>query len=244
MDVKVFITCLADTFYLDVARSLRNVLKKVGVGTTCPPGQTCCGQPMFNAGYFKDARTAACHFIDIYKDIDGDIISPSASCTAMVKEHYPRLFKDDPIMLKESLAISGRIYEFTEYLIKVAKIDLAGMKARFEDSVTFHQSCHFRHLGITDEPANLIKQIGGIEYRPLERIDQCCGFGGTFSVNYPHISKKMVADKVECIRATGASYLVYADAGCAMNILGYANKIGNPVKGLHIAQLIDMATGE
>ncbi|MBI9016158.1 MAG: (Fe-S)-binding protein [Phycisphaerae bacterium] len=244
MDTNVFVTCLADTFYPQAARSVTNLLHKMKIKVSCPPGQTCCGQPMYNAGYFKDARKAAQSFIDLFGNTEGPIICPSASCAAMVKVHYPKLFKDDPVMAKKADVLSGRIYEFTEYLVKYAKINLADLNAEFNDSVTFHQSCHFRHLGVTDEPMNLIKQIKNINYIPLQRMDQCCGFGGTFSVNYPHISKKVVADKVKCIHESGASWLIYADAGCAMNILGYANKTDQPIKAMHIAELIDKATGD
>jgi L-lactate dehydrogenase complex protein LldE len=243
MNATIFTTCLGDTFYPDIVCSMERVFAKLGSTITAPKNQTCCGQPMFNAGYFKQTKKAARHFIDVFSKTEGPIVSPSASCTAMVRCHYPMLFEQEPETLEKAMEIASRIYEFTEYLTKELNVDLSEHKAAFNDSVTFHQSCHFRHLGITDEPANLIEQISGIKYILLPRIEQCCGFGGTFSVNYPHISKKMVADKVKCIHESGANYLVYADAGCAMNITGYAHKIKKPIKSLHIAELIDIATG-
>jgi L-lactate dehydrogenase complex protein LldE len=244
MNGTVYITCLGDTFYTDIVKAMRRVLGQFGVDTACPPGQTCCGQPMFNAGYFKDAAKAAAHFIDVFGEMDGPIICPSASCTAMVRDQYPILFKDDPKMLAKANKVAARTFEFTEFVVKELKVDLTDFNAAFDASVTFHYSCHFRHLNMTDEPAELIKQIKGIEYIPLKRMDQCCGFGGTFSVNYPHVSEKMVEDKVKCIRETGAEWLIFADAGCAMNITGYASKSGQPIKAMHIAELIDKAIGE
>lgn len=243
MNATAFITCLGDTFYTDIAAATRRVLKKLGVDTDCPNDQTCCGQPMFNAGYFKDASKAAKHFIKVYENSDCPIICPSASCTAMIREHYPMLFEDDPKMLAKAKQVGERTFEFTEFLVKQLNVDLSQFNASFDDSVTFHQSCHFRHLGITDEPVNLIKQIEGINFIPLERIDQCCGFGGTFSVNFPHISQRMVDDKVKCFHRTGANWFIFADAGCAMNITGYAQKTDRPIKSMHIAQLIDTAMG-
>ena len=243
MDVNVFITCLADTFYPSAARAMVNVLGKLGVNVLVPPAQTCCGQPMFNAGYFDRSLAVARHFVKVFSDTSGPVVIPSFSCAAMIRVHYLRLFENDPDYLKKAKALAGRTYEFCEFLVKGLNVNLADYDAQFDDSVTFHRSCHSRTLGLANEPVDLIKQISGADYIPLGRIEQCCGFGGTFSVNYPHISKAIVEDKLRRVRQTGAGWLIFADAGCAMNITGYANRINQPIKAMHIAELIDRSLG-
>lgn len=243
MKATVFVTCLADTFYPSAAWAMVVVLERLGYRPTCPGDQTCCGQPMFNAGHFDASQAVARHFVKVFKDTAGPIIAPSGSCVAMVRHHYPRLFRDDARLRAEAEKVARRTYEFSEFLVKHANVDLADMGARFDDSVTYHFSCHFRPLGLTDEPVRLIQQIGEIDYRPLERLDQCCGFGGTFSVHMPHLSKGLVEDKVRCVLATQANWLVFSDAGCVMNITGYANRIGTPLRALHLAELIERSLG-
>jgi len=243
VQINIFVTCLADTFYPQAAKAMLKVVERLGWSWKCPTSQTCCGQPMFNAGYFDQARKAAKHFIKVFDDTEGDIICPSGSCAAMIRHQYARLFQDDAAWLDRAGKLAGRTFEFSEYLVKKAALDLTGLSARFDDSVTYHYSCHLRPLGVTDEPIRLINQIGGIDYRPLPRMEQCCGFGGTFSINYPHISETLVRDKVDAVLSTGANWLIFSDAGCAMNITGYANRIGKPFKAMHLAELIAKSLG-
>jgi L-lactate dehydrogenase complex protein LldE len=216
-----------------------SVLEKLGFGVSCPAAQTCCGQPMFNAGYFDQSREVARYFLETFGNTNTLIIAPSSSCAAMVRKHYPKLFENEPEWLEKAQQVANRTYEFCEFLTKKLNIDLAGLNARFNGSVTFHRSCHYRELEITDEPISLIKQIAGIKYVPLENIEQCCGFGGTFSVKFPHISEGMVREKVQAIKKTNADWVIFGDAGCVMNITGYASRIGEPIKAMHIAELID-----
>jgi len=243
MNAAVFVTCLGDTFYPGAVRAAVRVLRKLGVNVACPPKQTCCGQPMYNAGYFDRARPVARHFIDVFKETEGPIVAPSSSCAAMVRKHFPRLFRDDLKYLRAAKAVGERTFEFCEFLVHHLDLDPNQFGAYLEESVTFHYSCHFRALGIRNEPVKLIQSIPGVRYIPLERMDECCGFGGTFSLNFPHVSGAMVADKVQSILDTGAGCLVFADAGCAMNITGYANRINQPIRAMHIAELIDRALG-
>ncbi len=243
MPMNIFVTCLGDTFYPRAVESMIKVLERLGYGWECPRDQTCCGQPMFNAGYFDPARQAARHFIEVFEKSDDKIVCPSASCAAMVRHHYPRLFEDDPAWLGRAKKVADRTFEFAEFLAKVVDLDLMKLSARFAGSATYHFSCHLRPLGIAEEPIRLIQQIQGLEYRPLTRMDQCCGFGGTFSINFPHLSKAMVDEKVQNILATGAEWLIFSDAGCAMNITGYANRIGKPLKAMHLAELIARSVG-
>lgn len=239
----LFVTCLADTFYPGAAEALRRVMGKLGFDMACPLDQTCCGQPFFNAGYFDRARKVATRFLRAFEKTQGPIVAPSSSCAAMVREHYPALFEAQPELHARALAIGKRTFEFSEFLVNELRVDLSRYGARFEGSVTFHYSCHYRALGVTTEPIDLIKQIGGLEYIPLENLESCCGFGGTFSLNFPHVSREMVADKVRAIKDTGAEGLIFADPGCALNITGYAHRIGVPLKAIHLAELIDRALG-
>jgi L-lactate dehydrogenase complex protein LldE len=243
MDLTLFVTCLGDTFYPGAVRSALNVLRRLGFKVAVPHDQTCCGQPMFNAGYFDQARVVARRFLDVFVTTAGPIVTPSSSCAAMIREHYPRLFRDDPGNLERARSVGSRTYEFSQFLVQRIGVNLAALGARFEGSATFHRSCHFRPLGVVDEPVDLIRQIDGLDYRPLERMEQCCGFGGTFAVNFPHVSERMTEDKLACIERTGADRLIFADAGCAMNLTGYASRVGRPLEAMHIAELIDRSLG-
>jgi len=243
MNTALFVTCLGDTFYPDAVEATVDVLSRLGCSVDCPPGQTCCGQPMFNAGYFDQARSVARHFVKVFAETTGPIIAPSSSCAAMVRNHFPRLFRDSADELALAEAVGERTFEFCEYLVKHLDVDLAAMGARFDGSVTFHCSCHFRELGLWDEPVDLIGRIPGLRYVPLENIDHCCGFGGTFSVNFPHVSGRMAADKVRAVEATGADWLVFADPGCAMNLTGFANRQGRPLRAMHVAELVRRSLG-
>jgi L-lactate dehydrogenase complex protein LldE len=244
MRVNLFVTCLADTFFPGIPEATERVLEKLGHEMHCPLDQTCCGQPMFNAGYFEEARSLARAFVRVFRKTEGPIVAPSSSCAAMVRVHYPRLFQDHPAELEAAEEVGRRTFELTEFLVRHLQVNLADHGARFEDSVTFHRSCHFRALGIEHEPEALINQIAGLRYVPLPDIDRCCGFGGTFSLAFPHVSRSMAAEKLACIQKTGARWLVFADSGCAMNLAGYARRVGAKLETLHIAQLIDRALGE
>ncbi len=243
METALFVTCLGDTFYPEAVEATAGVLGRLGCKVACPPRQTCCGQPMFNAGYFDQARSVARHFVEVFSATTGPIIAPSSSCAAMVRVHFRRLFEDSPGELARAEEVGERTFEFCEYLVKHLDVDLAAMGARFDGSVTFHCSCHFRQLGLWDEPIELIRRIPGVRYMPLEKIDQCCGFGGTFSVNFPHVSGRMAEDKVRSIEAAGADWLVFADPGCAMNITGYANRQGLALRAMHVAELVQRSLG-
>ena len=181
-NVDLFVTCLADTFYPECAKATVSVLKRLGFNISCPSGQTCCGQPMYNAGYFDQSKEVARHFVKVFGDSDNLIIAPSSSCAAMVKFHYLELFKDEPAWLEKAKQVASRTYEFCEFLVEL-DVDWKQFDMKFDESVTFHRSCHYRSLDITDEPISLIKQIPGINFIPLENIEQCCGFGRPVTLN-------------------------------------------------------------
>lgn len=238
-NIDLFVTCLSDTFYPECAKATASILKRLGFTISCPSKQTCCGQPMYNAGYFDQTKEVARYFLNIFGDSDNLIIAPSSSCAAMIKLHYIKLFKDEPIWLEKAQQVASRTYEFCEFLVRELDVDWKQFDMQFDESVTFHRSCHYRSLNITDEPISLIHQIPGIKFIPLDNIEQCCGFGGTFSVKFPHVSKHMVEEKYQAIEKSNADWLIFGDAGCSMNITGYANRIGKPIKAMHIAELLE-----
>jgi L-lactate dehydrogenase complex protein LldE len=139
--------------------------------------------------------------------------------------------------------VVSRTYEFVEFLDKVLKVDFGKFKLGAPQDVTYHYTCHLRGIGVKDEGVKLLRQIGNVDFRPMEKTDQCCGFGGTFAVKYPAISGAIVEDKVQCIEATGARTLICNDAGCTMNISGMCHRRGVAVQTKHIADLMAEAMG-
>lgn len=237
--ITLFIQCLVDTLYPEAGEAMVRLFDRLGVSMDCPTDQTCCGQPAFNSGYWTEARTAAKRFIEIFEN-SGPIVCPSGSCVDMVRNHYPALFKDNPRWLERANAVAGQTYELTEYLVDVLGIEDVG--ASFQGKVTYHDSCHLnRNLGISAQPRKLISNISGCSLVEMKDSTRCCGFGGTFSVNYPDISTAMAEEKVQNIMASGADAVTGCDISCLMNIQGIVNRRNYPLKVLHIAQLLAAA---
>lgn len=240
MRVSLFVTCLTDQFYPEVAVAVVRVLNRLGVAVDFPKAQTCCGQPAMNSGYLDEARSVAAHMLDVFETSEA-VVTPSGSCCAMVREHFPHLFEYQPAMHERAMRLAEKTFDFVEYLEKILKIDWSVWNLHYDAVATYHYSCHLRGIGMTNEAVKLLGKINGIEYLPLEKLEQCCGFGGTFAVKYGDISGAMVADKVACIAATGANVLVCNDGGCGMNIAGACRRLGVPVEMKHIAQILDEA---
>jgi L-lactate dehydrogenase complex protein LldE len=241
-NVALFITCLTDQFYPHVGVAVTKLLEHFGCRVEFPKAQTCCGQPFFNNGFHPETRKLAERFIEIFEPYDY-IVTPSGSCCAMVREQYEYLLKDDKKWAERMHKVTHRTYEFVEFLDKVLKVDFSQFKLPETEPITYHYTCHLRGIGVKDEGVKLLRQIGNVDFRPLEKVDQCCGFGGTFATKYPAISGAIVEDKVKCIAGTGAATLVCNDAGCTMNISGMCHRQGVPVKTRHIAELMADAMG-
>jgi L-lactate dehydrogenase complex protein LldE len=232
----LFIQCLVDTHYPEVAEAMVSVLRRLGISLTCPGDQTCCGQPAFNSGYRRQARIAAQHFIEVFEDAK-IIVCPSGSCVNMVRHHYAELLQNDSKWLKRARHLAQRTFEFSEYLVDVLGVDDLG--ARFDGRVTYHDSCHLlRGIGVKQQPRALLQKVSGIDFVEMRDSDYCCGFGGTFSVKYPEISDAMVTDKVKNIMETKADAVVGCDMGCLMNIQGKLSRLGSPIKVMHLAQIL------
>ncbi|MGH9358083.1 MAG: (Fe-S)-binding protein [Candidatus Acidiferrales bacterium] len=234
--VAFFVTCLADQFFPDVAECAVKVLRGQGVDVTFDPGQTCCGQPAFNSGYRDEAREVARRVLDLFDDADY-VVAPSGSCSTMVRVFYPELFAGDPGLLEKCRHLRGRFYEFSEFLVKVLKVQNVG--ARFPHRVTYHDSCHLlRELGVSEEPRALLRAVQGLELVEMNDQRLCCGFGGTFSVKFPEVSVAMGEDKIKAAADAGAEYLVANDSGCLMHLAGLIHRKGLPLKTLHLAQVL------
>jgi L-lactate dehydrogenase complex protein LldE len=236
MNVSLMITCLGDAFFPDVGVAAVRLLRRLGVGVDFPAAQTCCGQPHFNSGYHTEARDLARHLIAAF-DNDRTVVVPSGSCAAMVKLEYPELFHDDPHWGPRARNLAQRTHELSDYLVNVLKVEDVG--ARFEGRATYHMACHLRGLGLLTEPERLLRRVRGLELVPLERADECCGFGGSFSVRFPGISGAMVQDKAGFIEKAGVDAVVATDAGCLMNIAGCLRRRGSAVRALHLAEVLE-----
>jgi len=234
--VSLMVTCLGDAFFPDVGVATVRLLRRLNVGVDFPSMQTCCGQPHFNSGYHDDARELAQHTIRAF-DNGQPVVTPSGSCAAMVKLEYPELFHDDPHWHERAVNLAQRMHELSDFLVNVLGTDDVG--ARFEGRATYHMACHLRGLGLMAEPERLLRKVKGLEYIPLERFDECCGFGGSFSVRYPGISGAMVQDKAAFIERTGADIVVSTDSGCLMNIAGCLRRRRSRVRPMHLAELLE-----
>jgi L-lactate dehydrogenase complex protein LldE len=236
LKVSLMITCLGDALYPEVGVATVRLLRRLGVEVDFPEAQTCCGQPHFNSGFTDHARDLARHTIDAF-DNGQPVVTPSGSCAAMVKLEYPELFHGDRVHHARAVDLARRTHELSSFLIHQLGIEDVG--ARFDGKATYHMACHLRGLGVNAEPERLLQRVRGLELLPLERFDECCGFGGSFSVRFPEISGAMVCDKAKFIEQSGADAVVATDAGCLMNIAGCLRRRGSMVRALHLAQVLE-----
>jgi L-lactate dehydrogenase complex protein LldE len=242
VNVALFITCLTDQFYPHIGVAVTKILEHFGCKVHFPREQTCCGQPFFNNGFHDESRELAKRFIQIFEPCEY-IVTPSGSCCAMVREQFEFLLKNDHAWEHGLHQVTSRTYEFVEFLDKVLKVDFSQFNLPKPQPITYHYTCHLRGIGVKDEGVKLLKQIGGVDFKPLEKTDQCCGFGGTFAVKYPAISGAIVEDKADCIAATSADTVICNDAGCTMNISGMLHRRNQPTKVRHIAEIMAEAMG-
>jgi L-lactate dehydrogenase complex protein LldE len=236
VNLLLMITCLGDVIRPEAGKATVRLLRRLGHTIDFPAEQTCCGQPMYNSGYADLAREQARHTIRVFES-DDPVVVPSGSCAAMVKVEFPHLLHDDPKWHPRALALAARTYELSDFLVN--KLGVVDVGAKFAGTVTYHYACHLRMLNQQDEVVRLIEHVEGATYVPLTRQDQCCGFGGSFSVRYPKISGAMVDDKSACILQTKADMVVSTDAGCLMNIGGLLHRRGEQVEVRHFAELLD-----
>jgi L-lactate dehydrogenase complex protein LldE len=233
---ELFIPCFIDQLYPETAFSVVRLLRRAGTEVHYNPEQTCCGQPAFNSGYWKEARSLAGKFLDDFR-LAEVIVSPSASCCGYIKNHFQKLFADDQQRMEQIMKIRPVIYELTDFLVNVLKKDSFG--AVFPHRVTYHDACSaLREYGIREEPRTLLKKVKGLELAEMENTGTCCGFGGTFSVKFTSVSSAMTQQKVENALASGAEFIVSTEASCLMNMESYIRKNNLPIRTIHIADIL------
>lgn len=235
--VQLFITCLLDTLYPEIGNSVVKVLEELGVSVEMPIQQTCCGQPAFNAGMRDQSRPLAQNHIKVFEKTDGPIVTPSGSCAAMVRHGYLELFEGDPVWYPKAKLMAERTFEFTEFLVDY--LGVVDVGAHFSGKFTYHSSCHLlRDLGVDRQPRELLNHVTGAQFVQLPQTQECCGFGGVFSVEHPQISNAMLDLKIHNIEKSGSILVVSCDAGCMTHINGGLQRRNHPQKVVHIAQLL------
>jgi len=237
MRVALFVTCLVDLMRPRIGFATLRLLEAAGCEVVVPATQTCCGQPAFNGGDRASAAALAKKVIAEFEGYDY-VVAPSGSCADHIRNEYPGLLADDPGWHGRAVALAPRVFELTDFLVNVA-----GMKNPLGDffgSVTYHDSCAgLRHLGIKDQPRQLLAQLPGVELREMEAAEECCGFGGTFSVKFGEISAAIAERKCARATATGADAIGGGDLGCLLNIEGKLRRMGDEkTRVLHIAEIL------
>lgn len=234
MKVGLFVTCLVDSFFPQVAWATVKLLEKVGAEICFDSRQTCCGQPAYNSGFWSEARQVSQSLFDLYPETDY-IVIPSGSCGAMMRNH---LYDVHPNKEPDNIAaFSDRVVELTDFLTRICGVD--DFNSRLNVRATYHDSCHaLRDLCIRDAPRRLLGRVHGLELVELPGADQCCGFGGLFSVKYPEISASMGRDKLRNLKETGAEVLISSDVSCLMHLNGMIRRQQMKVRAMHIAEVL------
>jgi L-lactate dehydrogenase complex protein LldE len=236
----LLITCLGDMLYPEVGVAIVRLLREAGVVVEFPRGQTCCGLPLFNSGYHDEAAGAARRLVEIFRDAP-HVVVPSGSCAWMVKHEVPGLLKDTPLA-EDARRLAARTYELSQFLVRVLK--KTTFRSRVRGRVTYHDSCHLlRGLHESATPRTILAGLDGVELVELPGHDECCGFGGSFSVRLPEVSTAILEKKLANVEATGASCVVACDAGCLMQMSGGLTRRNSAVRAVHLAELLE-ATGE
>jgi L-lactate dehydrogenase complex protein LldE len=231
----LMITCLADMFYPGVGERIVRLLDGLGVEITVPAGQTCCGLPLFNSGYHDSAAEIARRTVALFESAD-DVVVPSGSCAWMVKHEYPGLLRGTPAAAA-ALALAARTWELSQFLVR--RLGRTTFESDVEGPLAYHDSCHLlRGLHESEAPRALLRGLTGATVVPLPGSDECCGFGGSFSVRLPEVSTSILDRKLANLEASGARCLVACDAGCLMQIRGGLARRNSPLRALHLAEVL------
>jgi len=233
--ITLFIPCFVDQLTPEVGAAMVKVLERLGHEVEFPAGQTCCGQPAFNTGFWDEAREAAAHALDVFRGAE-TVVAPSGSCTAMMKVYYPVLFRGTP-REGEAAALSARTHEFSDFLVSLLGVRDVG--AKFSGRAVLHGGCHsLRELGVRTPPRELLERVKGLELVGMEGGENCCGFGGTFAVKHHAISGAMGRAKAKAILASGADCVVSNDPSCLLQIKGVLEREGGSIRTLHLAEVL------
>lgn len=232
--VQLMATCVCDAFFDDVARATVEVLEYLGCAVEFPAGQTCCGQPAFNSGDWPASRQVVRHTVATFAG-SVPVVVPSASCAAMLAHGAPLAFTNEPDSVQIA-ALGTRSWELADFIVHA--LGVTAWPGRYEAKVAFHRSCHSRGTASGEAATALLGSIAGVLLVPFGESEQCCGFGGTFSVAFPHISSSMGALKLSHVRAAQPDLIVSADMSCLMQLGGLAQKEGQPIRTQHLAQVL------
>jgi L-lactate dehydrogenase complex protein LldE len=232
---SLMVTCLGDMFYPEVGVSIVRLLRRVGVTVDFPQGQTCCGLPLFNSGYHAEAAHVARRTLDVFRNSE-HVVVPSGSCAWMVKHEYPGLMRD-PGERREAERLAGKTSELSQFLVKV--VGQTRFTSAVNGRITYHDSCHLlRGLQESASPRTILGNLAGAEFVELPASNECCGFGGSFSVRLPEVSTAILDRKLEHVEQTGADCLVACDAGCLMQMKGGLGRRRSRVEARHLAEVL------
>ncbi|UQX04018.1 (Fe-S)-binding protein [Streptomyces sp. RerS4] len=242
MRVALFVTCVNDALYPATGVAVVRLLERLGVEVDFPAAQSCCGQPQYNTGYRRESEPLLLRTADAFAGYD-HVVTPSGSCAAMIREHYPRIGRKaaeegrGTLWEERARELVPRVYELTEFLVDVLGVTDVG--AYFPHAVTYHPSCHgLRALGLGERPRRLLAAVRGLELIELPGAEECCGFGGTFALKNPDVSTAMGTDKLRNALGTGARFLCGADNSCLTHLDGLLRRAGTPLRTLHLAEIL------
>lgn len=241
--VALFVTCMVDMLYPEVGMATVELLERHGVDVLFPVEQTCCGQPAFNAGFRDEARVLAQRFLEIFEPLvrRGEveaIVAPSGSCTTMTSHFYAVLFEASPHLRERAATLAAVSFELTEFLVDVLGVTDVG--SRFQGKLTYHDCCHaLRELGLRDQPRQLLGQIAGADVVELTGADECCGFGGLFSVKNAGISTAMGQRKTRNLAESEADVVALCDVSCLTHINGLLTRQAQRCRAVHIAEVLN-----
>lgn len=236
--VSLFVTCMVDMLYPGTGMSVVDVLTHLGVEVDFPLGQTCCGQPAFNAGYWSEARQVALQFLKAFQAAEV-IVAPSGSCVAMVRHEFPRLFADDPAWRGEAERVAAITWEFSEFIVEGLGItDLHG-RLPTPHTFAFHDSCHgLRLLGLKEAGRTLVGNLQNAAVVDWADSENCCGFGGLFSVKMADVSGAMLGKKLDQIAQSAADTILTGDVSCLTHMNTGLEKQGKAARVRHIADVL------
>ncbi|PFG27086.1 putative oxididoreductase subunit [Corynebacterium renale] len=240
MRIALFTTCIGDALFPDAHKATALLLTRLGHEVVFPEGQTCCGQMHINTGYQRETVPIIESYVDAFNDPSIDyVVAPSGSCAGAVREQHERIADryGSKALATGAKETANKTLELTEFLCDVEQRTDLG--AWFPHKVTYHASCHsLRFIKLGDRPYELLRNVEGLELVELPNSEECCGFGGTFSIKNAEVSAAMVSDKVTNIRSTGAEYVTAGDSSCLMNIAGALSRQRTGIRALHIAEIL------
>ena len=236
MRIGLFVTCLTDTLYPDTGKAVVTLLERLGHRVEFPMAQSCCGQMHFNTGYRAAAAPMVRGFAAAFDGYEA-VVTPSASCAAMVREYHPVLAEGDPALARDVAALTPRVHDLATFLTGVLGVTDVG--AYFPHRVTYHPTCHsLRVMHVGDAPLRLLRAVRGLDLVDLPDAETCCGFGGTFAVKNPDVSAAMCADKVAAIWQSRAEVVCAGDNSCLMHIGGALSRMRTGVRSMHLAEIL------